>query len=48
MSTPLPDANVQALARKRQLARLALWWEQAWPAAWPPLGVLGAYLVLAL
>ena len=48
MSTPPPDAGVQALARKRQLARLALWWEQAWPAAWPPLGVLGAYLVLVL
>ncbi len=39
---------MQALARKRRLARLALWWEQSWPAAWPPLGLLGAYGVLAL
>ncbi len=37
-----------ALARKRRLARLALWWEQLWPAAWPPLGALGVYAVLAL
>jgi uncharacterized protein (TIGR02302 family) len=43
-----PDAGLQALARKRRLARLALWWEQAWLAAWPPLGLLGAYGVLAL
>ena len=43
-----PDAGMKALARKRRLARLALWWEQAWPAAWPPLGLLGAYGVLAL
>ena len=48
MSATPPEAGLQALARKRRLARLALWWEQAWPAAWPPLGVLGAYAVLAL
>ena len=48
MSTPPPDAAMQALARKRRLARLALWWEQAWPAAWPPLALLGAYAVFAL
>lgn len=48
MSTIPPDAGMQALARKRRLAQLALWWEQAWPAAWPPLGLLGAYGVLAL
>ena len=36
-----PEAGMKALARKRQLARLALWWEQAWPAAWPPLGIAG-------
>ena len=36
------------LTRKRALARAALWFEQLWPAAWPPLGVLGAFAVLAL
>ena len=36
------------LARKRALARAALWFEQIWPAAWPPLGVLGGYAVVAL
>jgi uncharacterized protein (TIGR02302 family) len=38
----------RGLARKRQVARLVLWWEQGWPAAWPALGVLGLYAVLAL
>jgi uncharacterized protein (TIGR02302 family) len=37
-----------SLARKRALARAALWWEAAWPAAWPPLGVLGGFAVFAL
>jgi uncharacterized protein (TIGR02302 family) len=30
------------------LARLVLWWEAAWPALWPPLGVLGLFLAAAL
>lgn len=37
-----------ALHRKRLLARLALWWEGAWPALWPTLGVLGLFGVFAL
>ncbi|MBV8916240.1 MAG: DUF4175 family protein [Acetobacteraceae bacterium] len=36
------------LARKRAAARAALWFEQVWPAAWPAIGVLGAYVCLAL
>ncbi len=36
------------LARKRALARAALWFEQLWPAIWPPLGVLGAFVAIAL
>ncbi len=36
------------LARGTRLARLALWWEAAWPALWPPLGVIGAFLIVAL
>ncbi len=36
------------LARQRGLARLALGWERLWPALWPPLGVLGVWLVIAL
>jgi uncharacterized protein (TIGR02302 family) len=30
------------------LARLALFWETLWPAAWPPLGILGLFLAVAL
>jgi uncharacterized protein YjbJ (UPF0337 family) len=37
-----------SLPRKRALARLALWWEGIWPAAWPPLAVLGAFVMFAL
>ena len=36
------------LQRKRAAARLVLWFEQAWPAVWPALGVLGAYACAAL
>ncbi|MCK8785889.1 TIGR02302 family protein [Roseomonas sp. NAR14] len=36
------------LVRWRALARLALWWEALWPAAWPVLAVLGVGLVPAL
>lgn len=36
------------LGRRRRLARLALAWEAIWPAIWPALGVLGAFLTLAL
>lgn len=36
------------LARGTRLARLALWWEAAWPALWPPLGVIGTFLIVAL
>lgn len=38
----------RALARKRTLARLALWFERLWVAVWPALGVLGAYAAAAL
>lgn len=36
------------LDRHTRLARLVLWWEAAWPALWPPLGVIGAFLLVAL
>jgi uncharacterized protein (TIGR02302 family) len=36
------------LTRRTRLARLALWWEAAWPALWPPLGVIGIFLLVAL
>ncbi|MBM3517828.1 MAG: TIGR02302 family protein [Alphaproteobacteria bacterium] len=29
-------------------ARLALWWEQAWPALWPTMALLGLFVALAL
>jgi hypothetical protein len=36
------------LARLRALSRAALWWEAAWLALWPVLGLLGAFLLAAL
>ena len=36
------------LARKRAVARAALWFEQIWPAVWPPVGLTGLYLAAAL
>lgn len=35
------------LGRKRWAARLVLWFEQAWPALWPALGVAGVGLCAA-
>ncbi len=46
---PSPESRgLAALGFKLGLSRLALWWEGAWRALWPPLGVMGAFLVLAL
>lgn len=42
------DPLATRLARRTRLARLALWWEGAWVALWPPLGVVGLFLVVAL
>ena len=42
------DPLAHRLARRTRLARLALWWEAAWPALWPVLGVIGLFLVVAL
>ena len=36
------------IARRQGLAWLALFWERLWPAAWPAVGVAGAFLGLAL
>ena len=33
---------------RMRLARAALLWERVWPAAWPPLAVIGIFAVLAL
>ncbi len=38
----------RAVSSRVQIARAALWWERAWPALWPSVGVLGAYATLAL
>lgn len=48
MSRPGPEDLPVRLRRRRRLAQLVLWWEAAWPALWPPLGVIGLFLVLAL
>jgi len=39
---------LRRLGRLRALARAALLFERVWPLAWPPLGVLGLFLCLAL
>jgi uncharacterized protein (TIGR02302 family) len=36
------------LGLRRTLARLSLFWETTWPALWPSLGLIGAFLALAL
>lgn len=38
----------QGIAARLRLARAALLWERAWPAAWPALAVLASFAVLAL
>jgi len=38
----------QGLRRRLALARLALFWEQAWPALWPAAGSLGMFIALSL
>ncbi len=44
-----PDAGLlRRLARQRRLARGVLWFERLWPALWPPIGLAGAFLCLAL
>ncbi|MCA3337572.1 MAG: DUF4175 family protein [Roseomonas sp.] len=44
---PPESQGLGALGLKLGLSRLALWWEGAWRALWPPLGILGAFLALA-
>jgi len=45
---PKADQLAHRLSTRRQLARLALIFEQIWPAVWPALGVAGLFLVAAL
>jgi uncharacterized protein (TIGR02302 family) len=42
------DRLLRRLAQHRQLARWVLLFERVWPAAWPPLGLAGAFLCAAL
>lgn len=44
---PPENQGLGALGLKLGLSRLALWWEGAWRALWPLLGVVGAFLALA-
>jgi uncharacterized protein (TIGR02302 family) len=39
---------LRRLSARRRLARAALAWERLWPAIWPPLGVLGVFVLVAL
>jgi len=47
-SEPPYGALLLRLGRGRALARAILWFEQAWPAFWPPLGAMGLFLCAAL
>ena len=47
-ATPSRPRLPAALRWRQTLARLALFWERLWPALWPPLGVAGAFVALAL
>ena len=42
------DPLFYRLRRRRRLARLALWFERVWVALWPPFGIAGVFLCLAL
>lgn len=48
--TPPADRNplLRRLAGRRALARFVILFERLWPALWPPLGVLGAFVCAAL
>jgi uncharacterized protein (TIGR02302 family) len=50
MSAPAPEHAqlLRRLARRRSLARSALWFEALWPALWPPIGVVGLFFCLGL
>lgn len=41
-------APVPGLGLKLARARLALWWESAWPAFWPVAAVIGLFILVAL
>ena len=45
---PAPETLLARLNRRRWQARAVLAFERLWPALWPALGVLGAFLCLAL
>lgn len=40
--------SLPGLGARLWLARLALFWEKLWPSLWPTVGVIGAFLTLAL
>jgi uncharacterized protein (TIGR02302 family) len=42
------DRLLRRLRSRRTLARLAILFERAWPALWPPLGVAGLFACIAL
>ena len=42
------DSLLRKLRQYRFRARFVLWFERVWPAAWPPLGLAGAFVCAAL
>jgi uncharacterized protein (TIGR02302 family) len=46
--TDRPTEPDRRISIRLRLARAALLWERVWPPCWPAVGVLGAFLVLAL
>ena len=50
MKAPGEDSDrlLRRLASRRALARLAILFERVWPALWPPIGVAGLFVCVAL
>ena len=44
----MSQSLLRRLAGRRALARLAILFERVWPALWPPLGVAGVFVCVAL
>jgi len=45
---PNTDIAPARLGFRRTVARAAMFWERAWPALWPAMGVAGLFLAIAL
>ena len=50
MTRPREDSDrlLRRLASRRAVARIAILFERVWPALWPPLGIAGLFVCVAL